>query len=173
MFQHSDIGLYILHLSAVKSHKRSVFKKADLDDVRSRLKIVHPTLMGKPPVVRVLTELPQVMQDFISQQGGMWKVEWFYKGGYDTRFSPGYLMRFRPKTEGTRDLYTKVLETLQFQDHAAGHRLWLESLYRPGKVVFYEGVGYQLDTHKTVVQTAKIVSVILDYEHVISATIIF
>jgi hypothetical protein len=50
--------------------------------------------------------------------------------------------------------------------------MWLESLYNPGSVIKYEGVGYRQDIGTTVFQTAKMVSHVVDYANLITAVFV-
>ena len=103
---------------------------------------------------------------------GFWRVEWMYEGRMQSRVSPGFNQRYKPMLKGVRELYAKMTDTLQFEKPEMAHKLWLESLYRPEQVVFYEGWAYHLDEDKVKFQTARVMSFILDYEHVITITTI-
>ena len=172
-FEHSDLGLYTLHLNAVRAHKKMVFKKADLTDVRQRLQVMFPRGHDIPQEGR-LEKLSPVALAFVDSVSGkgLWKVEWMYEGRYYSRVSPIYQLRFRPGMKGARDVYSKMTETLQFDKKEMGHKLWLESLHRPEQVVFYEGWAFQLDTECIVRQKASMMSFIYDFEHLVSITLI-
>lgn len=171
VFQHSDIALYTLHLSAVRSHKKMVFKKNDLKDVRERIKIMFP--IGEAiPKEGDLFGIDQSGLDLIEgvSEKGFWRVEWMYEGRHHSRVGPGFNQRFKPQLRGVRDLYVKMTDTLQFEKKEMAHKLWLESLYRPGQTVMYEGWAYALEKEQVVYQTARVLSFVLDYEHIITVT---
>lgn len=118
-------------------------------------------------------DLPALMVDVLhTYSDSHWKIEWMYKGGYVTMKSDVYKAKFGTNKTSRKDLYTKIVDTMGFSHWDVAYKMWLESLRSPGQVIKYEGMAYHLDTKKTGVQTARMMTMVLDYQHVITLTII-
>lgn len=170
-FPHCDIALYLLHLQAVKSHRRMVFKRQDLDDVRSRMQIMYPPVSTIPNTI--MGELPPAMSQMINTNyEGVWRIEWMFEGDYIVHASMPFKSRYRSISDKKRKVYPKLACGLGFSKYDNAHRLWLESLMHPGQVVKVEGIAYHWVYHCLKKQTVKMMSHIIDYNHVITMTIV-
>lgn len=95
-----------------------------------------------------------------------------YKGAYSSQRSVSYKDRFSFSKMADKKVYQKLVDTLGFSRWNTAHRMWIESLYRPQQVVKYEGKAFDLQKQETVIQTAKMMTYIIDYEHIITCTIV-
>lgn len=112
--------------------------------------------------------LPEVIKGFLTGRD-VFQVVWMYNGNIQFMQSTSFKSRFAINRCGEKRLY-KIVETYGFSDYDAGHKMWLESLYNPGVTVFYEAKAYRQDLKTTVMQKVKIVSVVVDYCHIITAS---
>ena len=171
-FEHSDLALYHLHINAQRQHKKVALKKQDLADVRGRLKIMFPS--SKEPLPKLSLEaLPPSLIEFINQPGVEdWKIEWMFQGDYFEQKTDGYKKKFHYNRHGMRDVYSKLIDTMGFSRWEIAYKMWLESLYRLDQAIRYEGQSFHVDTKKPVMQVAKMMSHVIDYDHLITVTII-
>jgi hypothetical protein len=165
-FEHCDLALYHIQLNATQQHQKTILKKADLRDVRDRIKSIYPE-SGEPIPPMGKEHLPQDLKDFIK---GEWKIEWVYKGNIIEETSEQYKKMFQYNKKGVKVVYSKVVDTLGFSRWDMAFKMWIESLTRPGKVVWYEGQAFRMDTKKTCMQKASMMTIILDYDHLITVT---
>ena len=167
------MALYTIQLSAARQHKKSLLKKADFKDVQSRVVIKYPEAKEIPEEMKMGC-LPSLMVAFLADNSktNNFKVEWMYKGGYKTAKSDVYSARYGTNKVARRDLYTKCVDTMGFGYWDAAYKMWIESIRSPGQIIKYEGMAYHLDTKKNELQTAKMMTLIIDYQHMITITTI-
>ena len=171
-YPHQDLAMYHLHISAQRQHKKNLLKKQDLLDISQRIKIMNPPTTDKIPN-NVIEDLPYDLLEMIVKSGvDHWKVEWMYCGEYFTKFSKDFRLRYGYNKQGVRSVYSKLVDTLGFSRWEIVYKMWLESLYRSGQVIMYEGKAFHADTEVTVGQVARMKSLILDYDHIITVTTI-
>lgn len=172
-FDHEDLALYTIQLSAAVQHKRSILKGADFKDVRKRVVANYPECKEGDIRKQTMETLPDEMLSFmVENHDSHWKVEWIYKGRYMVTKSDIYLKRYGSNLTSRKDLYTKIIDTMGFSRWDVGYKMWVESIRRSGQIVKYEGQSYHLDTKKTCFQTAKMMTIIFDYQHLITMTLI-
>lgn len=169
-FDHSDLGSYIMHLNAVKSHQRYLLRKREINDVRERLRILFP-LMEKIPEAS-MSNLPPVLAELLAGEA-IFKIEWMYQGGYDVISSGEFKAAFGFNFKGCiRNVYRKVQETLGFSNYDVAYKMWTETLHRPETVIRYQGQAYRENLQTTVCQVARMCSYVYDYEHVITVVVV-
>lgn len=172
-FEHDDLVMYTIQLSANRQHKRSILKKNDFKDVQSRVLVQYPEGVMEIPEEKKLESLPLAMASLIaSHPKSHWKIEWMYKGGYVTMKSDMYKDRFGTNKTSRKDLYAKIVDTMGFSHWEVAYKMWVESIRCPGQIIKYEGLAYHLDTKSTKTQTAKMMTVVVDYQHMITLTVI-
>jgi len=169
-YEHNDIAMYHLHISAVRQHKKALLKKPDLKDVRDRLSIMFPE--AKENVLPLTVDaLPQHMKQFVQDpRVKEYKIEWMYNGITHEEISDGYRRKFGYNKFGNKKIYQKVVDTLGFSRWEVPFKMWIESFFRLGKVIRYEGMAYHSDLLVTVPQVVKMMSHVIDFNHVISIT---
>jgi hypothetical protein len=167
-FEHCDLALYHLQLNATQQHQKKILSKADLPDIRDRIRHLYPE-SDQPIPAMDKDHLPQELKDFIQ---GEWKIEWMYKGNIMQETSEKYKQMFKYNKKGVKVVYSKVVDTLGFSRWDMAFKMWIESLMRPGKAVWYEGQSFHMDTKTICMQKASMMTMILDFDHVITVTII-
>jgi hypothetical protein len=166
-FQHVDIGIYTLHIHACRRHIRRLLNKSEVNDCLARLKIIYPLLNDGIPALGE-GKLPKVLHDMAV---GTYKVEWFYAGEYKVARSPDYKVKLgHPMKNNIRNMHPKTIDTMGFSQWDMPMKMWMESLYRPGQVVSFGGVAFHVNRVKIQYQVARMMSIIFDYEHVITVT---
>lgn len=169
-YEHVDLAAYQLHLHATKEHCKGVMKKKDVPDLVGRLETMHPSV-GKRDIPKVdVAYLPECIKSFIISSD-TFQVVWMYNGTCSFLQSSPWKSRFAISRRGEKRLY-KMIETLGFSDFEAHHKMWIESLYHVGSVVFYEGRAFRQDVSEVVYQKAKMLSFVVDYSNIITATIV-
>lgn len=169
--EHSDMALYILNSYAKKQHKRQCLTKSqDFKDIRERVQALCP-LVHNLDFPETMERLPVVLKDHLQNRPGCdYKIEWFNQGGYIITTSPDYLKKYYVNREGDRNLYGKLTDTLGLSDHTIGYKLWVESLARPGQVIFYEGLSLNMTSTQQNLITVSMISIVFDCDHVITLT---
>jgi len=171
-FVHEDLALYTIQLSATRQHKRSILKGKDFKDVQSRVLLQYPEGVEIPEEMK-LELLPLEMASLMANHpDSHWKIEWMYKGGYVTMKSDMYKERYGTNKTNHKDLYTKIVDTLGFSYWETSYKMWVESIHRPSQIIKYEGLAYHLDTKKMRMQSVKMITKIIDFQHVITLTVI-
>lgn len=168
--EHCDLALFTLQMNATKNHKKMPIKRRDYADVRDRLKIVHPAGAKIPHAT--IGDLPEPLASFLGAGGMVWKIEWMYEGDYLVEESEEYKNRYKYNRQGCKNLYSKLVDMMGFAKWDMSLKMWIETLFRPNQVVSYEGKAFRHDIRVVQLQTAKMMSVVLDYKHVITATLI-
>lgn len=169
--EHVDIAMYTLHNVAVRQHKKMLLRRRDLQDVRERVQAMYPAKDVATLPAPTLAVLPYDLANFLGKYV-CYKVEWFYMGLEYSVSSEEYKERFKVGKQGNRQIYNKVMDTLGLAKYQTAMNMWLESLYRPGHAIRYEGLGYHNHDHSVHPQVVRMMSHILDYEHVISVTVV-
>jgi hypothetical protein len=162
-----EFALFLMNAEAIRGHKRKLFKRTEqvrvLDQVRIQFPIV-PNLNLSPSV----SSLPEYLRVMIEGQD-LWRVEWFL-GGVVIAISSDQWMRtmYYP----TRSFSVKVVEMGGFCDWTTLIQLWSDSLVYPGRLVYKEGLGFS-DEYGIRRQRASMLSHVYDYDHVVSATVLY
>lgn len=169
LFDHDDLAMFTLYTHSVRTHQRVLFKRAEIKDIAARVEIMYPSAEAdKIPQIGT-DKLPPLLKEMVK---GAYKVEWFYKGDLTIAQSYVYQSRYSIKPCGVKRVFPKIVDTMGFAKPETALRLWLESVHRPGQVVKYEGVAYHQASEKTAMQTARMLTVVFDYEHLITVTTI-
>lgn len=174
-FAYSELSMYLLHMEAARTHRRLVFKRPELVEVRARLSNKFPLLHYQDIPNMDIQHLPRGLTDFVHQLDyakTATKVEWFYGGIYHYEINTEYKRRIKVGRAGDRQIYSKACDTLGFNDSTMAFKAWTESIDRPGVVIKYEGVAFHLEKNTVVSQTMRMVSHILDCEHAITVTVV-
>lgn len=174
-FKYSEQAMFLIHLEAKRVHRRLVFKKKELDEVRDRLFKLYPAKSDDEIPDMLICALPPTLTDFMRQfshdKDGI-KVEWFYGGIYYYTANSAYKERIDVTRKGERQLYSKCVDTLAFSEYDIAFKMWLESIDRPGVVIKYDGLGFHRTKNMSVQQTARIMSLIVDASHAITMTVV-
>lgn len=150
-----------------------MLRRADFKDVHSRVVVQYPESKEPIPEEKKMEQLPEKMMEFFKEwPDSVWKIEWMYRGGFITAKSDIYSNRYGPSLTSRKDLYTKIVDTMGFSKWEMGYKMWVETIRTPGQVVKYEGLAYHLDKKKTGFQTARMMTIVLDYQHIITVTLI-
>lgn len=175
VYEHCDLASYNLNAHAIKTHKKKMFKNQDMTNICQRVKIVWPTIdESELPSLLVVDHLPVSCRTFLDRfESGSWKVEWMFNGSYDYQMSDTYKQRFtKYSRQSERGLYSKLWDTMGFSKPETSFKMWVESLYRPGTVIRYEGNAFHIDTSSVKCQIARMLSHVYDYNHIVTVTII-
>lgn len=171
-FYHDELALYTLQLCSIRQHKKNLMKKWEHVDIMKRLKIEYPEYDVIPKMF--VEDLPMELSNFIKQfQRGAWKVEWMYDGVFMAKKSNDWDLMFDFNKSAHKELYSKLVDTMGFNHWDMAYRMWIESLRYQCQIIKYEGMGYQKAMKETNFQTARMMSKIIDYQHIITVTIIF
>jgi hypothetical protein len=169
-YEHVDLAIYQIHLHATRDHLKGVLKKKDVPDIANRLIAIYPPV-EKSSIPKVDSAyLPELVKGFLAGSD-VFQVLWMYNGNIQFMQSVLFRSRFAIDRCGEKRMY-KFVETYGFSDYDAGHKMWLETLHNPGVVVFYEARAYRQDLKSIVMQKVKMVSVVIDYCHIITASIV-
>lgn len=174
-FEYSELCMYLIHMEASRSHRRLVFKRPELLEVRARLIKQLPLVNIDLIPTMEIWKLPPVLFEFLKQYNYVTtaiKVEWFYGGIYHYEVNVEYRNRIKMGRQGERQMYSKTFDSLGFNDPEMALRMWMESVDRPGVLIKYEDVAYHQGDNKAVHQVARMISTAIDCEHVITATVL-
>lgn len=174
-FEHSDIASYTLNAHAIKTHKKKLFKSQDMKDVTMRVETMWPLIKkDELPSMCVVDHLPAECLNLIKQfPVGAWKVEWMWNGSYDFQMNDLYKDRYYKFSRNKeRGIYMKLWDGMGFAKYEMGYKMWVESLYRPGKIMRYEGNAYLMNEKRVACQVARTISHIYDYAHIVSVTVV-
>lgn len=174
-YSYSELGMYLIHMEASRTHRRLVFKRPELLEVRSRLAAKYPLLPYDVIPTMEMRNMPVEMLDFLRQfpyQTTAIKVEWFYGGIYHYDVNQEYKSRFTLGRKGDRQVYSKTCDTIGFNNVSMAFKMWMESVDRPGVIIKYEDVGLRVDLNIVVHQCVRMLSKVLDCEHVITLTVV-
>jgi len=166
--------MFLIHLHALRVQRRFIYKKPELDEVRSMMRQRYGILDISLIPQMVPSQLPIMIKDFISPWQDLKcpvKIEWFYGTLYLHHMNDAYRKRYMFRTGGDKSIYPKVLDTMALEEYDAAFRLWMLSVENPGMVQQYRGTGYMQDTQTWGQVAIKMLSVVIDSEHVISATV--
>jgi hypothetical protein len=170
--EHNDLAIYTLQLNARKQHKKMLIKAIEMREISKRLANKFP-LMTTPAPITTIQGLPVCFGGLIKNfDSDVWMIEWMYQGDYLSHESDSFKKRFRFNLKGYKGFYRKVVNTLGFSKYQTAYKMWVETLTRPQQSIFYEGLAYQFDRRKVVMQKACMMSCVLDFEHVITVTTI-
>lgn len=170
LFEHVDIAMYTLYVHGRRNHCKALFKRPEINDITSRVEILYPRVPEEEIPLMEVQHLPMSLRELVSAHQGHYRVEWFYKGVYTCKMSSGFQSRYTTKLCGIKRVYPKLVQTLNFSECASSLKMWLESMYRPNTVIKYEGLAYHQASEKVVHQTVRMMSVIYDFEHIITVT---
>jgi len=174
-FGHSDLAIYNLNTYAIRSHRKKLMKNRDMKDIHERISTMWPETNDLPSLT-VVDKLPKDCGNlFIQYQNskGCWKVEWLMNGLYDVQMSAEYKARYLRFSKGNnRSTYSMLWEGMGFSSYDVGYKLWLESLYRPSRVIKYEGNAFHINSKKVKFQTARVMTHLFDFNHLVTVTVI-
>lgn len=172
-YVHCDLAMFTLHQQAVHQHKKSLMKRQDYLSMKSRLEIMYPIPEGFAFPLLTRAELPQDLLRVMDEHMN-WdiKIEWMHKGEYFVEMMGDY----KKKTDYNRfrntKVYNKVVDTIGLSRWDMGYKMWVESLYRPGQVIFYQGKAFDMMTKSLVNRVVRMTSRILHYDAMITLTFI-
>lgn len=174
-FRYSELAMYLVHMEASRSSRRLIFKRPELVEVNARLSKKYPPVDASyiPPFI--MSSIPKDLLDFINRYNYVVdaiKVEWFYGGLYHYEINQPYRHQVHYHRYSDRTLYSKVADGCGFSDYKVAFKSWMESVDNPGSIIVYSGMAYKKDTKSARMQTMKVMSHILDYQHVITVTIL-
>lgn len=141
-----------------------------MKDVRERIRVVYPLVEISPEAS--ISKLPTVLTELLAG-AAIFKIEWMFDGGYEMMSSGEFKAAFGFNFKGNiRNVYRKVQDTLGFSNYDTAYKMWTETLHRPGMVIRYQGRAYRENLKATVCQIARMCSVIYDFEHVVTVTVV-
>jgi hypothetical protein len=173
VYEHCHLAVYNLNAHAIKTHKRKLLKSQDMKEVKRIVSEKWP-ISNSIPHVRIVDKLPPKCLEFLKEYPvAAWKVEWMFNGGYDFQMNDLYKGRYQKFSRNKeRGVYTKLWDTMGFSKIDVGLKLWIESLYRPDRIIRYEGNAYLIDVKAVKFQTARMMTHVYDYDHIVSVTVI-
>lgn len=174
-FKYSELSMYLIHMEASRSSRRLIFKRPELLEVNTRLSSKYPSVHASyiPPFITA--SIPKNLLDFVNQYNYVVdavKVEWFYGGLYHYEINNPYRSQVHYHRYSDRTLYSKVADTCGFSDYKIAFKSWMESVDNPGSIIVYSGIAYIKDIKSARMRTMKVMSHVLDYQHVITVTIL-
>jgi hypothetical protein len=173
VYEHVDLAAYNLNAHAIKSHKKKMFKKQDMKDVKDRVEIMWPACKQIPPVLATDLISPECLDLLKKFPLAAWKVEWMYNGSYDFQINDLYKKRYwsfyRSKD---RSIYSKLWDGVGFSKFDIALKMWLETLFRPDQTIRYEGMGYIADEKRVVPQVVRMLTHVYDFDHVVTVTVV-
>jgi hypothetical protein len=169
-FEHTDLAMYFLHCNSNLCHQRVFMKRKDASDCLERLKVIYP--LSEENLIPPMT-LDRVPDPIKSMMEGLYKIEWHYNGMVNMMMSDKYRSRFKFHQCKQRAVYRKCLDTMGFAKPEQAFKMWIESVYRPGGIIVYEGAAYDQDAMRKITQKVIMITVVYDYEHFITATQVF
>lgn len=172
-FQYSELAMYHVHMEASRASRRLVFKRPELVEVKSRLEAKYPLIHHSMIPPFMVSLLPKTLLDFINTYDysrDMIKVEWFYSGLYHYEANNPYRQQIHFHRNSDRTVYSKAVDTCGFSEYNKPFKMWTESVDHPLMVVSYMGLAYRKDVGMITMQTMKIMTMVLDYQHMISIT---
>jgi hypothetical protein len=172
---HSDMATYNLNAHAIRSHKKKMFKAEDMKDVMMRVKTMYPPIpRSELPSMCVVDKAPDKLISMLRHfPMAAWKVEWMFNGAYDFQMNDLYKMRyFKFRKSDDKRVYMKLWDTMGFAKFDMGYKMWIESLYRPDKIIRYEGRALLLNTQSVHFQIARMMTHIYSFDHIVTLTVI-
>lgn len=168
---HNDLGHYFLNANAVRCHLKSLLRRNDARDCLSRLEVMYP-LLSRAEIPKM--EIASVPKEFKEMLVGAYKIEWHYDSQLNVLQSDEYKKKYKTKMgkAGTM-IYPKCKDTMGFDPYPTSIKMWLETLYRPGQLVTFTGSAYHMDSALIKCQTAKMVSIVFDYDHFMTVTQVY
>lgn len=171
--EHVDLAAYNLNAHAIKSHKKKLFKKQDMADIRMRVETMWPPSSDVPRIKSVDNLPAEAMQLLKDYPLSAWKVEWICNGSYDYQMNDLYRNKYyKFSRQKERGVYSKLWDTMGFSKYEMSHKMWLETLFRPGKVIKYEGNAYLMDTQTVILQVARMISHVYSFDNIVTVTVI-
>jgi len=168
-FVHCDLALHLFQVQTRLAHIRSVMKRAEAMECLSRLKVMHPPNEGAWPGA-VMSKLPRPLEELIAG-AELFKVDFFEGGHVKTIASQAYTLMFPCNAFNVRRTIRRAADMILFLDFKKAMTLWFESLRNPGKTMVFEGRAWTSMKEGGVVdQRVEMMSIVFDYEHVITAT---
>jgi hypothetical protein len=164
-----DIFIYLLNAEAVRTHWRKYLKRKESLDVLERLRTMHPLLEKDDIPNPTMTHLIPAMKALLDGRE-VWCVEWFYEGRRMVKPSDIYKDRYLGVCQGKAS--SRIADMIGFCKWDSGLKLWIESLYRPGQVIYCEGAAYRFDSQEKKNQKVRMLSHIYDFDHVVTVTIV-
>lgn len=174
-YYYSPQGMYFLHLQAKRAHQRAIYKTPELAELRSRLSSQYPPVNIQVIPKMNLESMPPLLLDYIRQfdhDSIAYKVEWFYASVYLVSHNHRWFEWYRKESRKDNKVFSKVHDTMGFMEHNTALKMWLESIDRPESTIRFEGWAYHQKSHGLVMQTAFMMSILFDYEHAITLTVV-
>lgn len=174
-FQYSELAMYHIHMEASRASRRLVFKRPELVEVKSRVEGKYPLIHHSHIPPFIIPSLPKVLLDFINTYDYsrvMIKVEWFYGGLYHYEANNPYRQQIHFHRNSDRTVYSKAVDTCGFNEYDRPFKMWIESVDYPLTVISYTGLAYRKDVSMVTIQTMKIMTMVLDYQHMVSVIVL-
>jgi hypothetical protein len=169
-FLHNDHAKYQLSLQSNVYGGRCVLGRKEMADVMRRISSM--VVMFVP--LGDLGALPECIKDHVGEHP-TYKIEWMYNGRYGCTMSESYARNFisEKRIMGVCKEFgipPKLVDMVGLNEYGMAYKMWCESLFNPGVNISYTGSGYWCDDRKVVYTTARMMSVIVNHEYIITAT---
>lgn len=162
------LGLYLLNAEAIRVRQHKFLKRGPQLEILTRLRDTYPLVEPDKIPGPNVQSLPQRLQGMI-MDCDTWRAEWFYNGLNVCLTSDAWTKAFHyPKKRYT----VKIMETAGFCRWESMMKLWSDSLFYMDRVIFYEGKATRKDKDGAVIQKARMLTHVLDHDHVITVTTI-
>lgn len=168
---YQDIVVHLLNLEASRRKITKYMRRKEQVDVLQRLRTIYPIVRSIDVPSPILGNIPAHFKAMMDGRD-VWRVEWFYNGRHMAMSTQEYDERYLGEAIKVRNAVTKLRDMVGFCKWDSAVKLWMESLYRPDQIVYYEGRAYLQNSGKTVYQKVRMMSHIYDSDHVVSITVV-
>jgi hypothetical protein len=149
-----------------------MFKAQDMKDVKMRVETMWPPTKLLPALL-VVDFLPMACLNLINKFPlGAWKVEWMFNGSYEVHKNDLYKQRYLMMGKRGKEIYSKLWDGMGFAKFDMAYKMWLETLFRPGQIIRYEGNAFLLDQNIVKPQVARMITHVYDFDHIVTVSVI-
>lgn len=166
-----DLAIHLLNMEASRRKMTKYMKRKEQVDVLHRVRTMHPLVEGLDIPSPLLGNLPAHFKSMIDGRS-IWRVEWMFNGRHTAMSTGEYENRYLGEAVKVRCTVAKIQDMVGFCKWDSAIKLWMESLYRPDQIVYYEGKAYLQHTGETKFQKVRMMSHVYDSDHVVSMTVV-
>ena len=174
-FKYPELAMHTIHLEASRSHRRLIFKRPELEEVRNRLRGRYPHVSKDDIPHTALVSLPFSLKEFMASYDYTTtaiKAEWMYSGLYTNFVNETYKERMYLGRNGDRNMYKKVVDVMGLSEYDMAFNMWMESVDRPQMLIKYDDIAYHRGLGCAVQTGVRMMSVVVDFEHIITVTVV-
>lgn len=171
---HNDHVKYQLALETNVYGGKTIIGRKEVKEIKDRISKNTFYLYDVPS--GDLGKLPEQLKLHIGECP-IFKIEWMRNGRYMCAMSEGYGLNIF--TEGeiisiskNTGIAPKLVDECGLTQYDIAYKMWVESVFSPCTNVTYTGAGYWKSDNSVCYSTVRMMSVVINYEYIITATTI-